>query len=124
MSAGSGDDSVYGSNGEDNMIGDSYISSSDGNDRINGGDDEDLLVGYGGSDNLDGGTDSDTIEARELSSRKGTDTVKGGSGWGRDLIYADDGAVDKIDCGDGTDEVYFDSGIDVVAANCENRFPQ
>ena len=43
---------------------------------------------------------------------------------GDDVIYANDGVVDNIDCGNGFDAVEYDSGIDVVAANCEDRFPQ
>jgi hypothetical protein len=35
----------------------------------------------------------------------------------------DDAGVDTIDCGDGTDTVDFDAGVDVVAANCENQDP-
>ena len=52
---------------------------------------------------------------------EGKDTVLGGTG--DDTIYAHDGIVDTIDCSDGFDEVDYDSGIDVVAANCERRSP-
>jgi Ca2+-binding RTX toxin-like protein len=122
MYAQGGNDDVSGGNGEDSLIGDGDLASLDGNDDIDGGDDEDVLQGFGGSDYLDGSYDRDTIYAQEDSTRKGTDTVKGGSG--SDDIYAHDGVVDRIDCGTGIDEVTYDSGIDVVAANCEDRFPR
>ena len=35
---------------------------------------------------------------------------------------AEDGFKDTIDCGSGTDEVYFDQNLDKVAANCETRY--
>lgn len=36
---------------------------------------------------------------------------------------ADDGVPDILDCGDGTDTVYFTPRVDVVSANCEIRNP-
>jgi hypothetical protein len=47
--------------------------------------------------------------------------VSGGEG--DDTILADDGQVDYISCGPGTDTVYFDQGIDQVSPDCEIRNP-
>lgn len=118
-----GDDHVNGGQGNDVLMGDAGATAQylDGNDYIYGGDENDRLYGYGGSDYLSGSYDDDTIDAQEWSTQKGTDTVKGGTGG--DVIYANDGVVDNIDCGEGTDEATYDSGIDVVAANCEYRIP-
>jgi hypothetical protein len=49
----------------------------------------------------------------------GQDTIKAGKG--NDFIEAEDGYKDTIDCGSGTDEVYFDANLDQVAANCEKQ---
>jgi len=54
-------------------------------------------------------------------SNPGQDTIKAGKG--NDIVEAEDGYKDTIDCGSGTDEVYFDQNIDQVAANCEKQHP-
>jgi hypothetical protein len=65
-----------------------------------------------------GGGGTDFIRADEA----GLDEVI--AGIGADVIEAhDDAGIDTIDCGDGVDTVDFDAGVDVVAANCENRDP-
>jgi len=117
-----GDDYVRGGSGRDELVGDAELSP--GNDRIYGDSGDDVLSGENGSDYLNGGRDDDTIYAlRALGTNlEGRDTIRGGTG--DDVIYANDGVVDNIDCGTGTDEVTYDSGIDVVAADCEDLFPQ
>jgi hypothetical protein len=41
-------------------------------------------------------------------------------GYHDDTFYAQDGERDTIGCGDGTDTVYFDNGIDAInARSCE-----
>ena len=69
--------------------------------------------------NIDGGAGADTIWGGF-----GNDTITGGTqaddirgGGGDDRIYAQDGAVDTIDCGDGDDRAFTDAN-DVVS-NCE-----
>ncbi len=55
----------------------------------------------------------------------GATTCGGGfsrGGDGRDTIHADDRMRDIIDCGRGSDTVYFDKGKDVLS-NCEHKFP-
>ena len=115
-----GADYVRGGSGRDQLIGDSDVFSLAGNDRIYGNSGDDVLTGEEGSDYLNGGDDDDTIEAR-MTDNEGKDTVLGDTG--DDTIYSHDGIADSIDCGDGFDEVDYDSSIDVVAANCEYRSP-
>ena len=129
INAGYGNDEVYaqggadyasGGPGQDQLIGDSEVDSLAGNDRIYGNSGDDVLTGEARSDYLDGGNHDDTIYAQGTY-LEGKDTVFGGTG--DDTIYAHDGIKDTIDCSDGFDEVDYDSGIDVVAANCERRTP-
>jgi hypothetical protein len=56
------------------------------------------------------------------SATPGQDTIKAGKG--NDIVEAEDGYKDTIDCGSGTDEVYFDANLDQVAANCEKQHPE
>jgi len=120
--ARSGADIVRGGPGQDYLVGDDENPST-GNDRIYGNGGDDFLSGEAGSDYLNGGGQDDTIGAQgsdiQGSNTEGKDTVLGETG--DDTIDAHDGYVDSIDCGDGFDEVIYDSGIDVVAANCEDR---
>ena len=134
--AGSGNDQVYaqgdndylrGSFGSDVLIGDAGNelggpNPRDGDDRIFGSSGRDHLIGFGRSDYLSGGSGDDTINAEENNPPKGTDTVFGGRD--DDVIFAVDGVIDRINCGDDFDEVEYDTGIDVVNANCEDRFPR
>jgi hypothetical protein len=115
-----GADIARGGPGQDKLIGDSDIDSSTNNDRIYGNSGDDVLTGEAGSDYLNGGGDDDTIYAQGAYLER-KDTVLGETG--DDTIYAHDGIVDSIDCGDGFDEVDYDRDIDVVAANCEDRSP-
>ncbi len=45
------------------------------------------------------------------------------SGNGDDVIFAQDGFKDTIDCGEDFDTVFFEVGIDTVA-NCEEQNPE
>ena len=68
------------------------------------------------------GSDHDYIDAQEYGSpNRGIDEVSGGGG--NDTINVWDGVRVFISCGGGIDTVYFDVGIDEVAANCENQNP-
>jgi hypothetical protein len=120
VDARGGSDDVSGGNGNDLLLGDgSNPPNLDGSDDVFGDDGDDYLQAYGGSDYLSG--DDDEINARD-SFPKGTDTVRGDSG--DDTIDSVDGVRDRIRCGTGNDEVTYDNGIDAVAADCEERFPQ
>jgi Ca2+-binding RTX toxin-like protein len=115
--AESGADLVRGGEGKDYLVGD---DEGVGNDRIYGSLGDDVLKGEAGSDYLNGEYQDDTIYA-QMTDYEGIDTIFGETG--DDSIYAHDGIVDSIDCGAGFDKVRYDSGIDVVAVNCEVRLP-
>ena len=120
-----GADTITGFGGNDLLFGDflngPHDPALDGPDRIYGGGGADELDGLGGADLLVGGSGNDSIDAREgTGNPPGTDTIRGGRG--NDTIYAQDGAKDKIDCGPGKDNVYFDEGLDTVTS-CENKVP-
>jgi hypothetical protein len=71
----------------------------------------DRLTGRAGADQLFGGANGDTIV-----DGPGRDRVSGEQG--ADVILSDDGHVDSIDCGRGTDRVVADRR-DRIARNCE-----
>jgi Ca2+-binding RTX toxin-like protein len=118
-----GNDRVDGYDDDDVLYGDGE-GGTDGNDRLYGDDGDDYLDGFGGNDRLYGDRDRDTIYAVDNTLfNPGIDYVRGGSG--NDEIYAGDGFEDTIRCDSGTsDDVWYDNGIDVVAADCENLHPQ
>lgn len=122
VTARGGSDEVVGDAGNDTLRGDNTTGSSlDADDTVFGQLGDDTLVGRGGDDLLDGGFGFDRIDARELSTNAGVDTVLGGVAG--DTIHAEDGHGDDIDCGSGVDEVFFDEDVDFVASNCETRHP-
>jgi Ca2+-binding RTX toxin-like protein len=79
----------------------------------------DSLRGHKGFDDADGGERSDTIKtfggADDVAGGSGKDVIEAGSG--NDTIHANDGFVDRIDCGKGDDTVTADL-TDKIAANC------
>jgi Ca2+-binding RTX toxin-like protein len=96
-----GDDTVRAGAGNDGITGDGDLAANDGEDTIFAGPGDDEFGAFGRSDTLRGGSGNDTIHA------------------------ALDGVKDDINCGKGSsDRVDFDSGIDVVAANCEIQMPR
>jgi Ca2+-binding RTX toxin-like protein len=108
-----GNDTLYGGEGQDTMGG------STGADSVYGGDDVDDISGDEGNDFLHGGPGSD-----DISAGSGKDQIRGGGGgdYIDDTGYFD-GVVDTVDCGSGTDRVYFEKGIDKINSNCENKIP-
>jgi Ca2+-binding RTX toxin-like protein len=114
-----------GTNMDDRLIGgtqDDRIYSMAGNDRARGGDGNDFIKGEEGNDGVYGQEGNDRIKGNS-----GEDTVFGGPG--DDIVRGgshgkpDDGARDILDCGQGTDTVYF-TDADVVSDDCENlNFP-
>jgi Ca2+-binding RTX toxin-like protein len=111
---------------------------TDMNERLFGTSLEDVIYASGGNDLAYGRGSNDLIKGDqgddEVYGQAGNDKVKGGLG--RDKVYGDsgddfvrggthadpnDGVPDVLDCGDGTDTVYFTPGVDVVRANCEIR---
>ncbi len=97
-----------------------------GDDDLNGADGPEKLDGGPGNDHLDGGFGDDTIIGGPGQDKISGDLAAGDCGplwckypYGNDTIYAQDGEVDSILCGFGTDTVYADAA-DVVDKDCEN----
>jgi Ca2+-binding RTX toxin-like protein len=97
-----------------------------GDDDLNGADGPEKLDGGPGNDHLDGGFGDDTIVGGPGQDKISGDLAGGDCGpfwckypYGNDTIYAQDGEVDAILCGAGTDTVYADAA-DVVDKSCEN----
>jgi Ca2+-binding RTX toxin-like protein len=118
-----GDDTVNGNGAHDEIHG------GGGNDTLNGNADGDTffgdgggdtLVGGDGEDNFSGGRGPDTINAAFNDTVHPTGFEVSVGGRGDDHIYADDGQVDHIGCGDGTDVVDRDSQ-DIVSTDCETK---
>lgn len=95
-----GDDTVYGYGGNDNLQGEA------GNDTIFGGDGNDILRGEGGNDILHGDAGNDDIRGQA-----GNDTIFGGAG--EDTILGN-GGVDTIDGGEGDDNISGNGGADII----------
>jgi Ca2+-binding RTX toxin-like protein len=114
-----------GTSGDDRIVGSARMNTiyaEDGNDRV---------LGRAGDDALKGGDGRDEVYGQD-----GNDRVKGGAGMdevhggpGDDLVRGgtperpNDGVRDILDCGDGTDTVYFVEGQDRVGDDCEIRNP-
>ena len=108
-------ETIYAYGGEDDA------SGGGENDTIYGGSGNDhTLVGEAGSDKVYGGGGNDGIYAYALDTAGSTDHSYGGGG--NDNIEALDGNVDIINCGRGTDTVYYDVGTDTVRG-CERKNP-
>ena len=102
------------------------ISGGNGNDDLNGADGSEKLDGGPGDDHLDGGFGDDVITGGPGRDRISGDLAGGDCGplwckypYGNDTINAQDGEVDTILCGFGTDTVTADA-IDVIDGDCEN----
>lgn len=80
-----GNDTLAGLQGNDTLYG------GVGNDSLSGGLDNDLLYGEDGDDTLDGGAGWDSI-----SGGLGNDTYVFGVGSGNDIVFAEDGGIDRI----------------------------
>ena len=115
-------DFLYGERGNDTLYGGVH------HDELWGGADDDNLYGSLGRDRLLGGAGADDLygddpydyELREPPLRPlfYTDVLRGGDG--PDWVYAQDGILDIIDCGEGNDSGYWDAE-DIVDENCETN---
>jgi Ca2+-binding RTX toxin-like protein len=93
-----GNDSLIGGNGNDEIFGfagEDFLDGGDGNDTLSGGDDDDFVLAGDGSDSLIGGDGDDFLFAGE-----GNDTLLGGIG--NDFLQGDNGS-DSLIGGDGDD---------------------
>jgi hemolysin type calcium-binding protein len=84
-------DRIFGQDGHDALYGEA------GNDEVRGGYRDDLVAGGSGNDTLDGGPGADEIDARD--GEKDTIVIRSGEG----------------------DVVYYDRGIDVLAAPASSQ---
>ena len=96
--------------------GDDKLSAFDHSDIVEGGAGNDTIAGGYGDDTITGGPGRDQIHGDAPSSA--CNYIQCRLPFGNDTIYAQDGEVDSIDCGIGTDTAYVDP-IDVVSG-CEN----
>ena len=82
--------------------------------------DVEVLLGGAGLDDFTGGVGTETLDGGGgddiIEGGAGADQLRGGPGG--DTILAQDGFVDAIGCGDGTDAVFADWN-DAVAPGCE-----
>ncbi|NDC49589.1 MAG: calcium-binding protein, partial [Micrococcales bacterium] len=107
IDAGTGDDTVYGTPGDDD------ITAGDGSDTVDGNAGDDTITGGDGSDTIDGDTGNDTV-----TGDAGDDTINGGDGndtlngsAGDDSLIGGEGA-DNLNGGDGNDNLQGNSGND------------
>lgn len=122
-----GDDVMYGDNGNDHFAacngddildggdGDDLLDSHDGNDIIFGGAGNDIIHAAAGNDIIFGGDGDDTIYPDHfddfLIAEDGDDIIRGGKG--NDTIYSFVGNDTFIfNLGDGQDTVYEHQGVD------------
>jgi Ca2+-binding RTX toxin-like protein len=111
-----GADHLYGENGDDTLYGGTlpdFLDGGEGNDEIHGGDDLDVLIGSGGNDRLYGEGAAD-----ELQGGSGDDYLNGGGdadfiygGYGNDIIVGEEG-LDTTYGEWGDDQMYGGAGPD------------
>ncbi len=93
-------------------------------DTFEGTDEGDVFRGLAGNDSLYGNGGEDVLYGAQgrdvLYGDAGRDELRGGPG--DDAIHADDGARDRIACGDGRDTVLADPE-DRLGPGCETRGP-
>lgn len=121
-------DSIAGSPGKDRisgLAGDDTLNGWGGRDQIHGGAGADTIVGGKRGDLLIGGAGDDVIRGGD-----GRDELIGGLGYDRllggdhnDIIHAQGGDADFIDCGDGADDAAYVDPVDVVTG-CEQVIVQ
>jgi hypothetical protein len=123
-----GPDTIYGLAGHDEIYGEErrFLCSpyycdpgvDTSHDTIYGQDGNDRMIGGWGTDMIYGGKGADWISLYDSES-----TLEVAEGErGKDVIRADDASEDRIDCGKGTDTVYYDEGLDEIK-DCEIENP-
>lgn len=123
VSAGGGDDLLYGGDGKDSLTGGAgkdRIYAGEGEDRLNGGGGHDRIFGELDKDRIYGGSGNDWIEGGAHLDRmwgeSGFDSLFGQSG--RDTFYVADGGYDYIAGGSDSDSAYTD--VEDELASIEN----
>ena len=136
---GPGDNHIVGTDGDDQLFG------LGGDDTIRGLEGDDLEYGQAGADRLWGGIGDDGIEDESIADDsglyggRGPDTLYGGNGDdylegglgadvlrggdGDDTLNAEDGIPDNdfIICGNGDDEVLYDTLAEVDPVSCQGE---
>jgi Ca2+-binding RTX toxin-like protein len=109
IGGGSGNDSLFGTDGNDRIQGlggNDTLFGSEGVNNLQGGDGNDIIYGGSQRDTIFAGSGNDTIYASE-----GNNAVFGDSG--NDTIYSGSGN-DFIDGGIGNDTLFLGGGRDIV----------
>ena len=135
-----GNDTLFGTQANDSLLGGSgndSLSGNDGNDYLLGGSGNDTLIGSSGDDTLVGGTGNDTLTGGNgndlLIGGLGDDTLNGGEGGdiligglGNDLPGGAGGSDRYVlSAGQGTDFIEgFQDGIDFVVLSSGLTFEQ
>ena len=104
-------DKLFGSTGFDKILGEQgadTIRANDGDDMVKGGAGADEIYGEAGNDRVKGSQDRDYVSGGD-----GDDIVRGGL-----HSRPNDGVKDVLDCGPGTDTVYYVRGQDRII-DCE-----
>jgi Ca2+-binding RTX toxin-like protein len=124
LSAGAGDDFVFGNDGNDTITG------GDGNDMLQGGNDADSISGGNNDDLIDGGLGNDTLNGDAgidfITGGAGNDLINGGDG--NDTLNGENDADsifggnndDLIDGGLGNDTLSGDTGSDSITGGAGN----
>ena len=114
LNGGQGDDDIDGNDGNDDIHGgedddelyghdgDDHVRGDDGDDDVYGHEDDDIVRGGSGDDYVEGGDGADDVD--------GEDGSDGTNEW-------DDGGVDKVRGGDGTDRLYYNACNDACSNN-------
>jgi len=136
VSAGAGDDFLFGGEGPDILNGDAgndLIHGRGGNDTISGGLGADFIVGFAGDDVISGDEDNDTLLGSAgldvINGNDGNDSIRGNGGHdtidggdGEDTLRGDGSGDtifggagrDLIDGGGGNDDIYAGDGNDII----------
>jgi serralysin len=128
LDAGLGNDTIFGRDWQDTLIGgagDDAIAGGDGGDMIVGGVGRDTLHGDGGADLIVGGSGHDLIDGGDgqdtLLGGSGDDTIDGGAnsdliegGLGNDLLNGGSSGGDTLVGGAGEDTLVAMGGNDVL----------